>query len=156
MMPDVLILGYGSPLRGDDAIGWNAANALRSRPWQSVRVLQVHQLTPELAVEVRSASAVLFVDAAREGTPGTLQCHEVSSAPPGIRFTHQFNAATLIDLTREIFGSAPPGYEITLAGESFDLTDQLSPRVAAEMPRLIDFVAARAEELGATTLKGAS
>jgi hypothetical protein len=45
----VLIVGYGNPLRGDDGLGWRAAERLRTVIQDAgVEILALHQLTPEL------------------------------------------------------------------------------------------------------------
>ena len=66
-MPGVwrtLVIGYGSPIRGDDAIGPLAADALAAAPlppgW---RVLSRHVLTAELAEDLAAVDRVIFLDA---------------------------------------------------------------------------------------------
>ncbi len=45
-----LVIAYGNRLRGDDAVGWVVADALRDDVrMESVDVVAVHQLTPDLA-----------------------------------------------------------------------------------------------------------
>jgi Ni,Fe-hydrogenase maturation factor len=46
-MPSIVVIGYGNPLRGDDAIGWKAAEALRDvyEDDMAVEVFASHQLT---------------------------------------------------------------------------------------------------------------
>ena len=48
---NVLVIGYGSPLRGDDAAGPLAARQLAQRGFEAI---EAHQLTPELAEKVAS------------------------------------------------------------------------------------------------------
>ncbi|HYG98513.1 MAG TPA: hydrogenase maturation protease [Terriglobales bacterium] len=74
----VLVIGYGNPLRSDDALGWRVAEALRSRfehqfshtqarvgaGSADVEVISCQQLNPELADPISRADLVLFVDAA--------------------------------------------------------------------------------------------
>ena len=62
-MARILIVGYGNPLRFDDGLGWRAAEELSQRlspPEIEVEVIVRHQLTPELADNVRNAEAVFF------------------------------------------------------------------------------------------------
>src|ERR1035438_8901082 len=69
-LPKVLIIGYGSPLRGDDNIGCHVAQMLEHHYHDDsdVRVIGSHQLTPEMAEDVAASEFVLFLDAAA-GTP---------------------------------------------------------------------------------------
>jgi hydrogenase maturation protease len=63
-MTRALIIGYGCPLRGDDAFGWHAAHRLLKLAGNdSVQVLATHQLTPELAEPISHADLVIFIDA---------------------------------------------------------------------------------------------
>lgn len=74
----VLVIGYGNPLRSDDALGWRVGEALRERLEHqfskieaqtrtdpaNVEVITCQQLNPELADPISRADLVLFVDAA--------------------------------------------------------------------------------------------
>ena len=64
-MPSIVVIGYGNPLRGDDAIGWKAAEALRDvyEDDMAVEVFASHQLNPEMAESVAEAGMVIFIDA---------------------------------------------------------------------------------------------
>ena len=47
----ILVIGYGNPLRGDDAIGHRIAQMMEQRlPDDEVQIQTVYQLTPELVV----------------------------------------------------------------------------------------------------------
>ncbi len=64
-----LVIGYGNELRRDDGIGPRVARAVADWDIPGVRALAVHQLTPELAVDIAQAKEVVFVDvAANSGT----------------------------------------------------------------------------------------
>jgi hydrogenase maturation protease len=64
LMPRILIIGYGNPLKSDDGLGWHAAQELsRELTPPGVKVIRAHQLTPELAEEASTAELVLFIDA---------------------------------------------------------------------------------------------
>ncbi len=74
-----LVIGYGNPLRTDDAAGPEVARRLACvRP--DVEVMTPQQLVPELAASIARASTVVFIDAAIGGSPGTVQCDPVRPA----------------------------------------------------------------------------
>jgi Ni,Fe-hydrogenase maturation factor len=74
----VLVIGYGNTLRRDDGVGVRVAEAVAADPrFAHVRVLAVHQLTPELALDIGSASLVIFVDADVRGLPGSIEVHDL-------------------------------------------------------------------------------
>ena len=52
-MPKVMLIGYGNPLRTDDAIGWRAAGELSAQlTGDDVEIVACHQLNPEMAEAV--------------------------------------------------------------------------------------------------------
>jgi hydrogenase maturation protease len=130
----LLILGYGNPLRGDDAFGWQAAERLSALlPAADVRAL--HQLTPELAEPVSRAARVVFIDAAREGDPGVLREESLTPAASGA-FTHHLTPAALLVLARDLYDHAPAATLFTAAGESFGYEVALSPRLEVALSNL--------------------
>jgi hydrogenase maturation protease len=147
-MTKIAIIGYGNTLRGDDAIGWLAAEELSTRiDDPRVKLIRKHQLNPELAETISRFDAVLFVDATNEGTPGEVRCHKVEPRLHDSGLTHSASPAALLVLARELYGRAPRGYLVTLCGESYDLRERLSPRIERAMPRLVSTVEAKTWEL---------
>lgn len=150
-MASVLILGYGNTLRGDDGVGWRAAEQLLSSDLPSgISVKTLHQLAPELAPEIAAADYVLFVDATRDGGVGEVRVREVNAPVSDAGFTHQFTPASLLRMTNEVYGAAPVAYEISLCGESYDLADEFTPAIAEAFPRFVDKVRAFADELASS------
>jgi hydrogenase maturation protease len=147
-MPKTLIIGYGNPLRRDDGLGWHAIREL-SRGVESadVELLPCHQLTPELADKVAAAGAVIFIDAiqieesAAAGPRGPI-ISEISPSAGSSAFSHELTPATLLDLSRQLYGSCPHAYTVSLRGESFAFGEALSPSVARALPALIQKVRA--------------
>jgi hydrogenase maturation protease len=78
---DVLIIGYGNPLRSDDGVGWQAAELLTDDPrLADAQILACHQLTPELAEDVSRAGFVVLIDASTEpGVPGSVETRTTST-----------------------------------------------------------------------------
>ena len=67
MTADVLVIGYGNTLRGDDGIGPAVAGEIDRLAVPGVRVIVVHQLTPELAADLAACRRAVFIDAATTG-----------------------------------------------------------------------------------------
>ncbi|MEZ4831857.1 MAG: hydrogenase maturation protease [Caldilineaceae bacterium] len=134
-----LVVAYGNPLRGDDGVGWQAAILLARELKDQVQVLARHQLTPELAEALSTASRVIFIDAAADGPAGEIACHRVErskklTAQP---FTHHVAPADLLTAAHTLYGHAPDGYLITVNGYSFGYTESLSPVVEAALPGVL-------------------
>src|ERR1700744_5030774 len=59
-----MVIGFGNPLRRDDAIGWRAAELIEARLSNDETEVSVcHQLTPDLAAKIAGAAFVVFLDA---------------------------------------------------------------------------------------------
>jgi len=137
-MARLLILGYGDPLRGDDGVGWHAAHRLLERSAElNADVMSCHQLTPELAEAVSRAERVIFIDARVGPTPGTVEVIEVFAGAPALStFSHHLDPATLVALAQGLYGRTPEAWILTVTGESFADTDQLSASVQSSLPEL--------------------
>ena len=128
-MSRILIIGYGNPLRGDDAIGPIAAERLReivSDP--EVEILALHQLTPELMEPISRAARVIFIDATAAGEPGVFEERPVTADPHTGHFTHHSTPGSLLAGARALFGHAPDATLCTVGGEDFSLGEHLTPR----------------------------
>ncbi len=139
-MTRILIVGYGNPLRCDDGLGWRAAEALsQSLPFPEIEIVIRHQLTPELADNLRYADLIFFIDAAQEGQPGELTC-EPLTLQPGILRSHQLSPKGLLALAQQLYGVTPRAFTVSLCGECFDHGATLSATVEASLPKLTALV----------------
>ena len=138
-MDHILIIGYGNPMRGDDGIGWRAAENLQTHyaANRRVQVLKCHQLTPELASDVAAASHVVFIDAALAGPTGAICKHCVDTSTQQPSFTHSLDPASLLNASCELFGKLPAATLVTVTGESFMTGEKLSPAVEHALPLVV-------------------
>jgi hydrogenase maturation protease len=123
----VLVIGYGNPLRGDDAAGLVAAARLGG--------LAVHQLTPELAERIAQADQVVFLDADANLAPGEIVVSPVEPAPGPL--DHYATPAGLLSLARAVYGAAPPAWLIGIGGEDFGLKEGLTPAAARAVEKAV-------------------
>jgi hydrogenase maturation protease len=138
-MTGILVIGYGSLVRGDDAAGFLAARELERlfRNDADVEVWGAPQLTPEMAEAIAECSFVLFVDATIEEEPGTIRCVRVEpQAAPG-DFTHHLSPASLVAAAQQLYGDAAPAMAVTLSGWQFELADRLSVGAQKRLPELV-------------------
>jgi hydrogenase maturation protease len=139
---NVLLIGYGNSLRGDDAAGPIAADAIaaRARPDVDVRVL--HQLLPELAAPIAAADLVIFIDAAVDlAADEVLRTHRITPAASFIgRDTHIADPASLLAAARDLFGRAPHALLLSIPAESFDFGAPLSTRTTTGVHACIAFL----------------
>jgi hydrogenase maturation protease len=143
-MTRVLIIGYGSPLRGDDAFGWHAAHQLLKSPHHSLQVLAAHQLTPELAEPISQADLVIFIDASKEGEPGTWKCEDITEEQPLVNpLAHQFAPAILLAYARTIFRASPTAIIVSFATDSFVCSQTLTPGAEAALAEVLQWISER-------------
>jgi hydrogenase maturation protease len=143
----VLVICLGNPLRSDDGLGWRAAEDLeRGFHSLAVEIVTRFQLTPELAETVHHAQGVLFIDARSDGEPGELKFSPVIRGGWSLN-SHHLSPEALLQLATELYGNSPPAFIVSICGECFDLGEHLSPKVAAELPRLTSRVIQAAERM---------
>jgi hydrogenase maturation protease len=142
-IPRVLVIGYGNPLRGDDAIGWVAARALGGKfsGESRVQVMAVQQLTPELADPLSKVELVILIDAAHGQRAGHLSCTFITPDAGQAGSTgHAMDPARLLGMARSLFGRAPQAMLFTVAGEDFSHREGLTRTVERACDRLVDHV----------------
>ena len=127
----LVVIGYGNPGRGDDALGPECLHRLMAlqklRPkWPSIELIEDLQLNPEHAVDLLDRKLILFIDA------------DVSCAPP-FAFTrlqparddsyssHVMSPSAVVHLYEEVYGrQAPPSFLLSVRGERFELGAPMS------------------------------
>jgi len=130
---DLLIIGYGNPLREDDGVGWRVAE-MAAEALPDATMLTAHQLTPELSEPISRAGRVVFIDAAAEGVPGEVRYVALSPASAYRPGSHESTPDGLLALAAVLFGRCPPAHMLTIVGHSFGLGETLSPTVEAAIP----------------------
>lgn len=137
---DVLIIGYGNTLRGDDGVGIVAADKLAAvLSGDEAEIIRVHQMTPDLAVRISEASLVIFLDAREGGSPGTIICEPVHpDADPPNAFTHHVSPSGMLAWAKELYGRYPEGIILSVSGEDFGFSEELSPKVLEGVTGLVE------------------
>jgi hydrogenase maturation protease len=141
-----LVIGYGSPIRGDDAIGPLAAERLAAGPLpEGVRVCSRHLLTAELACDLAGVDRVVFLDATVDGEPGEVRVRELA-ADPGLTSTmaHDHDPRELLAWCAALYGRTPQAFLVTAAGATFDYA---SYRLSAPAQSAVDRMLAETRRL---------
>lgn len=138
-----LLLACGNTLRGDDAVGWQIGCAVEQDPSHAnLTVVFTQQLLPEHAEAIAAADIVVFVDCSAVTPAGTVSTIEIQPAQSLPRIlTHHLGPASLLRLTLDLYGKTPArALLVTVGGQSFALTEQLSHPVAAAIPAALEAV----------------
>ncbi|SDL47615.1 hydrogenase maturation protease [Geoalkalibacter ferrihydriticus] len=135
-----LVIGYGNLLRADDGAGRRLAELLAQRlPAAAVRVLSVHQLTPELCLEIACASVdrVLFIDAAA-GQQRPFLLHRLRSEGGEGRCGHQLSPEVLLMLCARLYGRTPRAWLLTLPSHATPFAEGLSPKTQRALSQALE------------------
>ena len=124
-----LVIGIGNRLRGDDGIGPSIVEGLPAQTGVTCRV--VHQLTPELVMQLAEVDRVLFVDAAISGEAPRI---EAVCPRPHSGLGHAMTPAALMDLARTICHKTPKAWLLTVPGIDFEFGERFSPVATAHLP----------------------
>jgi hydrogenase maturation protease len=123
-MSRILVLAWGNPSRGDDALGPSfaeRAEALLSAVPHAVEIETDFQLSPEHATDLLGRDVVLFVDASLTAPP-PFTFDRVVAARDRTWSSHAMSPAALLAAYESAFGRpAPAAFVLALRGERFDL-----------------------------------
>ena len=137
---DVLIIGYGNPLRGDDAAGPVAARRLAEFGFPAI---ETHQLTPELAEPIAAAEIVFFLDADAAVPAGEISVQSVAASgnEPTPSLEHHSTPAGLMRLSALAYRAEPEAWTVGLGARSFALSEGLSRDAELAVSRAVTLVA---------------
>jgi hydrogenase maturation protease len=145
---ELLVIGCGSILRGDDAVGPVLIRTLFTRGVpDGVRLVDGGTAGMDVAFGMRGAARVVIVDASSTGAaPGTVYrvpAEELSELPPidGLH-THNFRWDHALSFSSWLLGPQKPT-DITvflIEAERFDPGAELTERVAAGMDQVIELL----------------
>ena len=121
----VVLVAIGNPLRGDDAVAHRVLDLIG--PLSGVEAVRVHQLTPELAAEIATASSVVFIDADTHLGEPTIEPLFARPDHEPLPLSHAMHPADLIALSRALCGFRGTGYLCRVPGLDFELGSSLSP-----------------------------
>ncbi len=140
----MLVLGVGSELRSDDAAGRHVADAVGRAELADVEVVSVHQLTPELALDLAGRDRVVIVDAAVDVTEVTVTDIEpVAGEQP---FSHHLGPGTLLALAGQLDTAPSSVVVVSVPVHDLALGTELSTATAAAVEtataRVLELLAA--------------
>ncbi|MBE9129605.1 MULTISPECIES: hydrogenase maturation protease [unclassified Coleofasciculus] len=135
----ILVIGYGNTLRSDDGVGQWVAAEVEGWELQNVRSLPVHQLTPELAELLASASSVIFVDAYPASEDALVEvCPLEPVDSNNFSLGHMSNPRSLLALTQAVYGCTPQAWLVAIPAVNFQLGERFSPKVQQGLAVALD------------------
>ena len=152
-MRRTLVAGFGNMYRRDDGVSSFVINALRRRTGRpelapdedgfddlgnEIDTVLLHQLVPELAVDVAGYDLVIFVDAHVAQMEDDLREEELDVCYKPATVSHQLHPCSVLALANQMHGHAPAGVLLSLRGYDFDFGEGLSDTTAAIVPAAVD------------------
>jgi len=145
---EVLVIGYGNPLRGDDGVGQQVAEALwgqrSSAPELAGATVQwAHQLAPEMALDVSRSTLVVFIDAAADGRPaGTVSVRRLgdptswkaAEGPVPAGCWQEMSPEAVLALASALYGWCPPAFLVSVSTQSTAVGFGLSRAARSAVP----------------------
>ena len=138
--PNTLVIGYGSPIRGDDALGPLAAEALTAGPLPpGVSVISRHILTADLVADLAASDRVIFIDASVAGEPGEIRVQPLTADVSALStMAHFLDPRELLAWCQALYQRQPQAYLVTATGESFEYANySLSPVATSALASLL-------------------
>lgn len=138
-MEQILIVGIGNPLRGDDAVGWTAIDTLLQYPLNSnIEAIKVQQLTLDLVDAMETIDRIIFIDARLGQISGELQHRQIAAntcLDAGV--SHFFDPGTLLAAVQALYGHHPIAELYTINADSFEYGADLTPSVQTSLDKLV-------------------
>lgn len=138
---EILVIGYGNTLRGDDGVGPRVAEAVGRLRLPGVRTLICPLLTPELADPVSRAERVIFVDAAVDA-PNSVQWRELKPNDTSQLMAHAADPRTMLALSRDVFGHVPRAWWLTIPAVKLEFDESLSPAAQRGLAEAVEKIQA--------------
>lgn len=134
-----VVIGIGNPIRGDDALGWAATEALQDIvSGEGIEFLCVQQLTMDLVEMLGQASQAFFIDARAGEAIGKLEITEIdANSSLDTPISHFFDPHTLLSVVQALYGTHPQARLYTVTSNSFEITEELTPQIRAVIPKLV-------------------
>jgi hydrogenase maturation protease len=126
-MKRCLVIGYGNPLRRDDGVGVEVAQAIAAMNLPGVSVITRHQLVPELAAPISEANVVIFVDADITAADET-ELRPINAGSSRQMMAHAADPHSLLTLSRQVFGGNPRAWSLSVPVEDLGFGFGLSHR----------------------------
>jgi hydrogenase maturation protease len=131
-----LVIGVGNPARGDDGLGPRLLGRLRgllavaaANSAAEIELMQVYQLQPEHALDLRGRRRVIVIDAAADLQRPFDDARVRPAALPSLS-THSLTPESLAAMYQRLYGSTPPMRLLAVRGSRFGLGDGLSADAA--------------------------
>jgi len=119
----VLCIAIGNPLRGDDGVALRALLLISPQP--GLRLIETHQLLPELAADIAAADTVCFLDADPNCSEVTIVAIEPEPAR-AMTLAHHLSIADMLTLAIRLYGFSGQAFQCHIPAKQLQHGSKLS------------------------------
>lgn len=135
----ILILGYGNPGRGDDALGPELLASIERVQLAGVECQSDMQLQVEHVIDLERRSAIIFVDADASCDP-PFQFAKIRAEKDGSYSSHAMSPPALLHAYQQVFKQeSPPSFLLRIRGYQFELGENMSESAANNLACAVSF-----------------
>jgi hydrogenase maturation protease len=129
--PRVVVIGYGNPKRGDDALSQAVVSQIQALSLPKVQACAVTRLTPELASKLAAADCAIFVDACKLASADVsvkpiTACGSEPSGSVVPASGHSCDPCSLLALASSAYGHCPQAWWVEVPASDFTAGNALS------------------------------
>jgi len=137
----LLVIGYGNPSRGDDALGPELLRRVEALGAPDLEVLEDFQLQIEISLDLVGRLLVLFVDASVTAA-APFEFRRLHPARDESWSTHALHPAAVLHVFQVVQRrEPPPAYLLAVRGEAFELGQPLSEAATRNLAAASAFLA---------------
>jgi len=139
---EILVIGIGNRLRGDDGVGPFIAETVGARHAGRIQAIAVHQLTPELAIEFRDKKLVFFVDAqfSSNTSKATPSMTRVAPTEMPTAHWHSYSPQQLLMVARDLYGAHTSAWIVSIPVCAFQVGCELSESAMIKAAKAINWI----------------
>ena len=135
----ILVAGYGNPFRQDDRVGHELTPMIaRYLEKEGIQVEEWidQQLLPEIVEDMKDKDLAIFIDACADDSKGEFDIQTVvpQAELDGLNI-HSMGPGWILDLMEKLEIPCPKTILISVAGVSFDFSEEMTPLCRERMEK---------------------
>ena len=138
----LVILAYGNPSRGDDALGPHLLHQMEilCQSKKDIEFIDDFQLQVEHVLDLEKGNLILFIDASIS-CPPPFEFIQLQAKQDITYTSHALHPAAVLYAYQQVYHqSPPPAFLLTVRGETFELGEPLSKAATLHLAATFEFV----------------
>jgi len=132
-IPKLLIIGYGNPGRGDDALGPELLSRIEAEALPGIECQSDMQLQVEYVTDLENRELILFIDA-DASCAAPFHFSQISAEKDDSYTSHAMTPHAVLHAYQQVFGiQPPPTFLLRIRGYQFELGESLSEEASANL-----------------------